>query len=303
MSTNPGQLVVAAAQYPLDALPGFDAWTAKAARWVADGAATGARLLVFPEYGAVEIAAAVGGAAVCGDLKKTLAAVADHAEATSAVWSRLSALHHVFILAPSGPERRADGYVNAARLIGPNGGVGVQEKLILTPFERDWGMRPGTGQRVFDTPIGCVGIAICYDCEFPLLVRALSEAGAEIILVPSCTEHLSGFLRVRMSAMARALESQIATVMSPTIGDALWSPAVDRNTGSAGIFVPPDIALTAGGVVREGVLNRDGWIVGSIDLVGLSRLRDTGEMRNWRDWSRQQGAAPLGRTVQLVSLT
>ena len=92
--------------------------------------------------------------------------------------------------------------------------------------------------RVFETALGRIGVAICYDSEFPLLARALTEAGAEIVLVPSCTERVSGYYRVRTGAMARALENTIATVMSPTVGDALWSPAVDRNAGAAGIFVP-----------------------------------------------------------------
>jgi len=53
-------------------------------------------------------------------------------------------------------------------------------------------------------------------------VRGLAEAGAEIVLIPSCTERISGYHRVRTGAKARALENQIATVVSPTVGDALW---------------------------------------------------------------------------------
>lgn len=302
MTTAPDKVIVAAAQYPLDALPSFDAWSAKAARWVAEGAATGARMLVFPEYGAIEIAAALGGTELCKDLAKTLAAVAGHADATGAVWSNLAAKHGVLILAPSGPERRGDAYVNAARLIGPAGGVGVQEKLILTPFEREWGMSPGTGQRVFDTPLGRIGIAICYDCEFPLLVRALTESGAEIILVPSCTENPSGHHRVRNGAMARALESQVAAVTSPTVGAAPWSPAVDHNGGAAGVLVPPDAAMSMSGVLASGTFDEPGWVRAEIDLAHLRRLRETGEMRNWHDWSRQPGAAPLGKAVQIIEL-
>ena len=93
---------------------------------------------------------------------------------------------------------------------------------------------------MFDTTLGRIGVAICYDSEFPLLVRAMAEAGAEVVLVPSCTERISGYHRVRTGARARALENQIATVVSPTVGDALWSPAVDHNVGAAGIYVPSE---------------------------------------------------------------
>jgi hypothetical protein len=75
-------------------------------------------------------------------------------------------------------------------------------------------------------------VLICYDAEFPLLGRALMEAGVEILLVPSCTEALSGYWRVRVGAMARALEGQCVVVHAPTVGPADWSPAVDLNTGA-----------------------------------------------------------------------
>ena len=97
---------------------------------------------------------------------------------------------------------------------------------------------PGEKLNVFETAIGRIGVAICYDSEFPLLVRAMVEAGAEIILIPACTELVSGYHRVRIAAMARALESGCATAVSPTVGNSTWSPAVDYNSGAAGIYVP-----------------------------------------------------------------
>lgn len=294
-------LEVATAQYPIDEPQTFQDWAAKSARWVANGAATGAKLLMFPEYGAIEIAA-TGGAKVMTDLQQTLTTVADRADDARRVWRELAAAHDVFILAPSGPERRDNGTVTAARLYGPKGGEGVQEKLILTPFEHDWGMSEGQGQKVFDTPLGRIGVAICYDCEFPLLVRALVDAGAEILLVPSCTENMSGFHRVRNGAMARALESQIVAVTSHTVGAASWSAAVDRNSGAAAMLVPPDIGLSMNGVIAEGELNAPCWVHAHIDLTKLRRLRDTGEMRNRTDWDRQRGAQPLDDGVEIVEV-
>ncbi len=301
MISPPARVVVAAAQYPLDATASMAEWIAKVTRWVADGATSGAQLLVFPEYGTIEVAATRGTAAT-SDLAATLAAVADAQAEMAQIWSMLAACHRVHILAPSGTERREQNYVNASRLFAPGGGIGVQEKLILTPFEHQWGMAPGSGQRVFETTLGRIGIAICYDSEFPLLVRALAEAGADIVLIPSCTEHISGFHRVRTSAMARALENQIATVMSPTIGEAAWSPAVDQNFGAAGIFVPADVALSMNGVLVEGVVNAPGWITAQIDLTALAHLRGAGETRNRRDWEKQAGAGPVGTNVEIVQL-
>lgn len=293
---------VAAAQYPIDHPASLDAWRQKIVRWVADGAATGADILVFPEYAAIEQAAALG-PKVSSDLEATLAAVADLARERIALHQELAARHNVHILVGSGPVRKGDGqYVNAAQLVTPAGSVGEQEKLIMTPFERDWGISPGNPIRVFETALGRIGVAICYDSEFPLLVRGMAEAAAEIVLIPSCTERISGYHRVRTGARARALENQIATVLSPTVGEALWSPAVDRNTGAAGIYVPSEPTVSDDGILAEGTVDKPGWVTATIDLARLRRLRAEGEMRNFVDWANQPGASCLEGKVEVVLL-
>jgi predicted amidohydrolase len=295
-------LRVAAAQYPIGEPGTLAEWRNKIARWIAEGAAMGAQLLVFPEYGAIEVAATFG-RRVGSDLAETLAAVAGVAGEMDAFFAEEARRHGVHLVAPSGPVRRADGaFVNAARLVTPSGRAGEQEKLIMTPFEREWGVAPGRRLKVFDTKLGRLGIAICYDSEFPLLVRAQAEAGADLVLIPSCTERLSGYHRVRVAAAARALESQIATVVSPTVGEAPWSPAVDHNTGAAGVYVPPEAGLSLTGVLAEGKLNEPGWVTAEIDFATLRMVRSSGEMRNSSDWARQPGARPLADGVDVVSL-
>ncbi len=295
-------VTVSAAQYPIGEPRSLTEWDAKIETWVAEGAATGADLLVFPEYAAIEQAAALG-SAISGSLPATLHAVADLASHRIELHTRLARQHNVHILVGSGPAHDgAGGFVNAAQLVTPTGGVGVQDKYIMTPFERTWGVTRGGPLRVFETILGRIGIAICYDSEFPLLVRAMVEAGADILLVPSCTERISGFHRIRVGAAARALENQIAVVTSPTVGDALWSPAVDHNVGSAGIFVPPDVLLSDTGVIAEGQLNAPQWVTGAIDGTRLRKLRTSGEMRNTEDWATQPGAQSLGALVETVDL-
>jgi predicted amidohydrolase len=293
---------IAAAQYPIGEPATLEAWRDKVARWVAEGAAIGATLLVFPEYAAIEQVAALG-REVSGNLEATLKAVADLERERVDLHRELAAKHKVHILVGSGPSRKAPGrYVNAAQLVTPAGSVGVQEKSIMTPFERDWGITPGDAIRVFDTALGRIGIAICYDSEFPLLVRGMAEAGAEIVLIPSCTERISGYHRIRTGAQARALENQIATVTSPTVGDAPWSPAVDRNTGAAGIFVPSEPTVADSGVLAEGTIDEPQWVSATVDLKRLHELRTSGEMRNFTDWANQPGASCLTDKVQVVPL-
>jgi predicted amidohydrolase len=300
--SRPDTLHIASAQYPIDEPRSQAEWRDKIVRWVKDGAATGADILVFPEYAAIEQAATFG-RDVAGNLEASLKAVADLERERAAFHRELAAEHKVHILAGSGPARR-DGsrFVNAAHLVTPTGSIGVQEKRIMTPFEWDWGISPGGPLRVFDTVLGRIGIAICYDSEFPLLVRAMAEAGAELVLVPSCTERVSGYHRVRTAARARALENQIVTVTSPTIGEALWSPAVDHNVGAAGIYVPSEHMISNDGSLSEGTLNEPGWVTAQANLARLERLRGEGEMRNYVDWANQPGAAVLKEKVEVVTL-
>ena len=56
---------IAAAAYPLDWFDSFAEYEAKITRWVADAAGQGADLLVFPEYGAMELST-LGGSEVAG---------------------------------------------------------------------------------------------------------------------------------------------------------------------------------------------------------------------------------------------
>jgi predicted amidohydrolase len=303
---EPRSLTIAAAQYPIGQPASIAEWEAKIADWVAHGAATGAQLLVFPEYAAIEQAACFG-PDVYSNLATTLDTVAELAESRVALHVKLAKKHNVHILVGSGPVKTGAGaFCNAAQLVTPAGKVSAQHKMIMTPFERDWGVSGGAGLRVFETAIGTFGIAICYDSEFPLLVRALAEAGADVVLVPSCTERISGYHRVRTGSMARALENTIATVQSPTVGEALWSPAVDRNEGAAGIYVPSEHGVSDTGILAEGPLNTAQWVTATVDLARLKRVRDSGEMRNFADWRTQPGAAGvvnLAHAVERVRLT
>ena len=105
---------IAAAQYPIEALESLDAYQAKFERWVADAVANRAQLLVFPEYGAMEYAAA-SGAATAGNLQASLAAVSGALRPMDAAHADLARRHRVHILAASGPSERAGRPVRQCR--------------------------------------------------------------------------------------------------------------------------------------------------------------------------------------------
>jgi predicted amidohydrolase len=280
-------LRVASAAYPIERIASFDAYAYKLGRAVAAAADGGGQLLVFPEYGSVELSAALP-AADSGELRRELHGLQRFLAQSIEMFSALATRHRVHILAPSFPERDpATGrFHNRARLHAPSGAIGVIEKLQMTRFEsEEWGIDPGRQQRVFDTELGTIGVAICYDSEFPALVRAQIATGAELILVPSCTDTLAGYHRVALSCRARALENQCFVVQSSTVGDAPWSLALDHNHGAAAIYGPVDRGFADDGVLAQGALDAPGWVFADLDLAALAEVRANGQVRNHRDWN------------------
>lgn len=167
------------------------------------------------------------------------------------------------------------------------------EKLQMTRFEREqWGITGGTAQPVIELGELRLGVAICYDAEFPLIVRRLVEAGANVIAVPSCTDGLAGYHRVRIACTARALENQCYVVQAPTVGLAPWSIALDENVGAAGVFAPPDKGFPPDGVVALGPLDRAHLLIADLELAQLDAVRRDGQVLNHRDWSAPAHLAP-----------
>lgn len=293
---------VAAAQYPIAEITSFSDFENKLAQWVRQAVAHGAQLLVFPEYGAMELAR-IAGRHVSRDLHGSTEVLQYYLADYDAAHAALAKELGVFILAGSAPTRLTDGrFVNRARLFSPKGTSGFQQKHIMTRFEaEDWGISGSTGLCVFDVGIAKLGIVICYDIEFPLIARALAEAGAEILLAPSCTDTLAGYYRVRHGCAARALENQLYVVLSPTVGDAHWSAALDVNFGAAGVFAPPDGLYPADGIIAEGTCNEPQWLYADLDLDLLAQVRKEGDVLNHRNWDLQPGTPvlPAARPVSL----
>jgi predicted amidohydrolase len=282
---------IAAAQYPIDEVRSFAEWEDKLARWVGDAKAGGASLAVFPEYGIMELTAA--NAKARDDLAYSLEWLSDHRSDIDAAHERLAAEHHVHICASSCPTRVGAQFHNVARLFAPNRKMGEQAKIVMTRFEREiWGVSGTRDLTLFDTALGKIGIAICYDSEFPMIARALAEAGAKLLLVPSATDGLTGYWRVRIGAQARALENQFYAVHSPTVGEAPWCPSLDSNRGAAGVYGPPDIGFPDNGVVALGELDKPMWLFADVDLEKVDKVRAEGAVYNYKHWD-EQSDAPL----------
>jgi predicted amidohydrolase len=277
-------LKIAAAAYKMDWLESWSDYELKIERWVSDA---NADLLVFPEYFTMELAS-LAGRAIAADLEKSVAAVAAYETEIELLFKRMSKHHGCYILAGTSPVKVGRGYVNRAKIFAPSQMVAFQDKQIMTRFEREsWCMSRGDGLRVFETEFGKFGVLVCYDSEFPLLACALVEKGADILLVPSCTDTKAGFNRVKIGAMARALEGQCIVVQAPTVGKVDWSPAVDVNHGAAAIYGPPDIGFPESGILALGKMDTPGWTSCDVDLAQVQTVRRDGHVLNTKHWEEQ----------------
>ncbi|GGK28363.1 amidohydrolase [Deinococcus malanensis] len=281
-------LRVAAGAYPIDFLSGWAAIEAKLGSWVADAAAQGAQLLVFPEYGALELISLLP-AELHHDIHGMRPALQPLLPEFLALHARLARQYGVAIVAGSVPVAQGSVFVNRAYVFGPDGEYSHQDKLMMTRFEdEEWAISPGNGARVFELPLPGgdrvnFGIAICYDSEFPGLARTLAEGGAEVLIVPSFTGARAGYTRVRVGSMARALENQFYAVHAPLIADAPWTYAVEDAVGQSGVYAPADNGLPDDGLVAQGEWNTPGWLVTDLDLTLTRQVRRDGHVLNWRD--------------------
>lgn len=294
---------IAAAQYPIDPVADFAAWQSKVGRWVETAASTGANLLLFPEYAAMELSATDPSTA--GDLKGSLQTVISAAEAANAHYRTLAMRFGLTILASSMPTMLSNGrVVNRATLFVPDGRSGHQDKIMMTRFEREqWDISGGETLCLFRTALGPIGISICYDVEFPMIARTQAEAGAKVILAPSCTDTMQGYWRVRIGAQARALENQCFVVQAPTVGMAPWSVAVDENYGAAAVFVPPDGDSPDDGVQALGKEGEAQWLYTEIDIARVARWRQAGAVRPFSHWPEQYiGQAQTKPPLEIVAL-
>jgi predicted amidohydrolase/GNAT superfamily N-acetyltransferase len=187
------------------------------------------------------------------------------------------------IVGGSQPVRTEKGLRNVAHLITPRGNVYTQDKLHVTPAEREeYGIQPGEGLRVFDTGLARVAILVCYDVEFPELARLLTLAGAEVLLVPYSTDERRGYLRVRYSAQARAVENIVFVAMAGNVGNL---PQVDSfliNYGQAAVLTPSDFAFPVDGIAACGEPNSETVVIADLDLATLDLQREVGTVRPLR---------------------
>lgn len=275
-------LRVALLQWQVRPSTGLAGWAARLERHVTEAARHGARLLLLPEYSALEMAAGS-----VPDIFAELHTAIELAPAAVEAAREIAWRHRVWLQPGTLPFRDGERIVNRAPLIAPSGHVAYQDKHVMTRFEaEDWRISAGAAPAVFETKFGRIGIAICLDAEFPALVRAQVEAGAWLILVPTCTDTLHGFHRVRIAAAARAMENQCFVCIAPTVGEAPWCGTLDQNRGYAAAFGPVDRGFPEDGVLARGALDAAQFVYVDLDRALLGAVRQDGAVRNHLSWPK-----------------
>jgi len=101
---------------------------------------------------------------------------------------------------------------NSAAIIGPGKKAKFSRKLHI-PTEENHYFTPGSRIEVFDTHVGKIGVAICYDFLFPEMIRIMALKGAEIIVIISAVLDMGNFRNMSYFVpVARAIENQVHVV-------------------------------------------------------------------------------------------
>lgn len=186
---------------------------------IADAASNGARMIFTPEMsGLVDRDRQRAAASIVTEADdRVLAAVRD-AAARSGIWVNLGSL----------AVRGADGRLaNRGFVIDDTGAVRARyDKLHLfdvdLPSGESWressSYAPGASAQLVDTPVGTIGLSICYDLRFAALYAALSDAGATILSIPAAFTRPTGIAHWHVLMRARAIESACYVVAAAQTG-------------------------------------------------------------------------------------
>jgi predicted amidohydrolase len=208
--------------------------------------------------------------------------------------ARKHSLHiHLGSLAVKHSDDRAS---NRAFLIDPQGEIVARYDKIHM-FDVDLGngesyresnnYAPGESAVLADLPWGRLGITICYDVRFPALYRALAEAGATLLTVPSAFTKVSGEAHWHILNRARAIENGCFVLAAAQGG----KHENNRETFGHSLIIDPWGRVLAEGGTEPGV------IVAEIDPAEVAKAR--GRIPSLQHGRRFEVIEPLAEPTRL----
>ncbi|WLT33388.1 carbon-nitrogen hydrolase family protein [Geothrix sp. PMB-07] len=274
---------VCSVQYALRTISSFEEFATHVESFVDVADDYDADLIVFPELLGVQLMGPTSGGGEPSEVMRRLAA--EHVDDFDALFKRLATEYERIIVGGTMPRLEGERLLNVASVYFPNAEPVHQAKLHLTPAERNvWKFSPGRDLLVVDTDFGKFAVAICYDVQFPELVKILcNHHGVELLVVPYMTDDRRGTCRVTTCARARAVENQIYTVTAGMVGSLPLMTDLTSQYAQSGIFTPADLAFPMDGIATEAAANVEQVIVADLDLATLDRARHHGSVQTFRD--------------------
>tara|TARA_R110002051_G_scaffold260404_2_gene320218 strand:- start:4968 stop:5798 length:831 start_codon:yes stop_codon:yes gene_type:complete len=139
-------------------------------------------------------------------------------------------------------------FANRSFMINPNGDIVARYDKIhmfdvdVSPTEtyrESVGYRAGGKAVIADTPFGKIGLSICYDLRFAYLYRALAQAGADILVVPSAFSPMTGAAHWQPLLQARAIETGCYVLAAAQTGTHAASQGKSRQTYGHSMAISP----------------------------------------------------------------
>lgn len=271
---------VSAVQYHLHTIQSFEDFASQVEHYVKTAEEFEAEFVVFPEFFTTQLLTIGNGQGQ----SLTINDLPDFTEQYRSLFMDLAKRTGMHLIGGTHVVRKDGQLYNVAHLFYPDGRVGEQAKLHITPTEvKEWGMSTGDQLQIFETDKGKIAMLTCYDIEFPEIVRMAKAMGADVIFCPSCTDDRHGFHRVRYTSHARAIENQVYVVGAGTVGSLPTVDFMRANFGQAAIISPNDIPFPPRGILAEGEINHDMIITADLDLELLYQVRKKGSVTTWRD--------------------
>jgi predicted amidohydrolase len=165
-------------------------------------------------------------------------------------------------------ERDGGEIYNSAVLVGPDGVIARYRKAHLPGLGLDRFVTPGnTPFSVYETPVGRIGIGICYDVRFPEAIRILALKGADIIALPSnwpCIEGVAPPSAIpNLLTRARACENRVYVAVADRVGTERGSTFLGRS----------QIVDVSGNILAEAGQHEEELLLADVEL-SLARQKD-----------------------------
>lgn len=261
-NTTPGIVKIAGIQ--MASGPQVSANLSEAERLIKIAAEQGAKLVALPEYFAIM------------GLKDTDKIKVREEEGDGPIQrflSKMAKKHKIWLIGGSVPLNAsvANKVRNSCLVFDPNGKLAARyDKIHLfnldlgnEHYREDNTIEAGDGIVVLETPLGIIGLSICYDLRFPELYRAMGEV--DIIVVPSAFTDTTGKAHWETLVRARAIENQ-CYVLAPAQGGYHLS---GRETHGHSMVVDP------WGVVLDRLPRGSGVVIAGINPAYQASLRNS----------------------------